>query len=723
MLGRWVYIATVFILLPICSAQAWVWNNPYPDTESTQKIAYSSFPEAPKTLDPAKAYNVNESLFISQIDEPLLEYDYLKRPYRLVPLVASAMPEIRYFNRQGQRIVDPDHEKVAYTQYLIHIQRGIYYQPHPAFAKDAAGQPLYLTLPPDFLAKEHIRSLHDFKQQGRRELISDDFIYQLKRLSSPYVNSPIYGLMQDYIIGMSALNAKLMKVSPVGWLDLRQYDLAGVHKIDDYTFEIRIKGQYQSFLYWLAMHFFVPQPWEVEKFYAQTGMKERNIGLDWNPVGTGPFMLTENNPNRRMVLSKNPLFRPVFFPKKGEEEDIKRGYLKHAGEKLPLVDKVVYTLEKEAIPRWNKFLQGYYDMSAVTADSFDQAIRVNRYGISELSEEMKAKHMRLSETIEPSVYYFGFNMLDPVVGGPSERARLLRLAISLAVNTEERIALFYNGRGEAAQSPIPPGIFGHADINPWLYRYVNGSYQRRPLSVAKEWLRLAGYPNGIDLKTGKPLMLYYDVSASGGPDERAELEWSRKQLAKIGISLNVRATQYNRFQEKMRVGNAQIFSWGWKGDYPDPENFMFLLYGPNGRVKFGGENTANYENLRYDELFNKMRNRKDDPTRAAIIQQMLTLIRHDAPWIWGLHTKTATLSQAWVSPLKPNTLMTNTLKYVSIDVDLRNQMRAGWNQMIFWPLGLALLGLILFFLSLYLLYRHQERRVVARFEDEHNNGI
>ena len=61
-------------------AAAWVLNNPYPESESKENIYYSSFNEQPKTLDPARSYSSNEYIFIGQIYEPLLEYDYFKRP-------------------------------------------------------------------------------------------------------------------------------------------------------------------------------------------------------------------------------------------------------------------------------------------------------------------------------------------------------------------------------------------------------------------------------------------------------------------------------------------------------------------------------------------------------------------------------------------------------------------------------------------------------------------
>jgi ABC-type oligopeptide transport system, periplasmic component len=88
-----------------------------------------------------------------------------------------------------------------------------------------------------------------------------------------------------------------------------------------------------------------------------------------------------------------------------------------------------------------------------------------------------------------------------------------------------------------------------------------------------------------------------------GPDSKARLNWLRKQFNKLNIQLVIRGTDYNRFQEKMRNGNAQMFMWGWNADYPDPENFLFLLYGKNAKAVHGGENAANYQNELFDALF------------------------------------------------------------------------------------------------------------------------
>ncbi|AHE66791.1 hypothetical protein Loa_01237 [Legionella oakridgensis ATCC 33761 = DSM 21215] len=241
----------VFLLVtPLVHAGSWVLNNPYPANESQQKIYYTSFSEQPKTLDPAKSYSSNEYQFIAQIYEPVLQYDYLIRPYKLIPLTAAQMPDVRYYDDQGNALTNPQDGRIAYSVYTIHILPGIYYQPHPAFAKDKHGHYFYHQLSADFLDEHGINQLSDFEHTGTRELIVDDYIYEIQRLANPAVNSPIYGLMSEYIQGFRDYGATLPgKGAHQGYIDLRQYPLSGVRKVDDYTFEIVINGQYPQFLF------------------------------------------------------------------------------------------------------------------------------------------------------------------------------------------------------------------------------------------------------------------------------------------------------------------------------------------------------------------------------------------------------------------------------------------------------------------------------------------
>ncbi|MFI4962755.1 MAG: ABC transporter substrate-binding protein [Legionellales bacterium] len=715
-------MALVFLLNYCISAGAYamVLNNPYPESESKEHIYYSSFSEQPKTLDPALSYSANEYLFISQIYEPLLEYDYLIRPYVLLPHTTTQLPQIHYLDAQGHPLPEGATEPPAFTVYTLHLKKGIFYQPHPAFAKDKAGTYRYHHLSESYLDDNNINTLSDFKYTGTRELVADDYIYEIKRLANPGVSSSIFGLMSEYIVGFKEYGSSLPQLNPASshFLDLRNYPLKGVNKVDAYTFEITLKGQYSQFVYWLAMPFFSPIPWEADLFYAQKGFNLKNLSFSWYPLGTGPFMLTQNNPNRFMVLEKNPNYHKEYFPSGGTDKDKSEGFLDHTGARLPLIDKAIFILEKESIPRWNKFLQGYYDSSGISADSFDQAIRINSSGEATLSQEMRNKKMHLTQALEPFIYYMGFNMLDNVVGGYGEQASKLRQAISIAVNYEEDIAIFYNGRGIPAQGPIPPSIFGYKEgefgINPYVYQWVDNAPKRRSIEDARKLMSEAGYPDGIDPATHKALILHYDVTTTGGPEDKSQLDWMRKQFATIGIDLNVRATLYNRFQEKMRQGNAQIFSWGWEADYPDPENFLFQLYGPNGKVTYGGENAANYNNPEFNRLFDLMKNRPNDAERQELIDKMLAIVRYDAPWAFGMHPEDFILSQSWISKIKPNPIAPGTLKYVSINIEERNRLRQSWNQPIFWPLillGLILLALII---PLFLAYLKKEQQIAPR---------
>ncbi len=671
------------------------WNNPYPASDEGRNILYSAFDERPKHLDPARSYSENEAVFTAQIYEPPLQYHFLKRPYELIPLTATAVPRPAYLDAQGRPLPDSASvEQIAYSVYEIRIQPNIRYQPHPALAT-AEGRSLYHDLPPDVIERAY--TLADFPRASTRELVAEDYVYQIKRLAHPKLHSPIFGLMSEYIVGLAEYAGTLERAladHPTAFLDLTQYPLEGAVVVDRYTYRIMVKGKYPQMVYWLAMPFFAPIPPEADRFYSQPGMAAKNLTLDWYPIGTGPFMLTVNNPNRQMVLERNPNFHGEAYTSEGEPSDRAAGFLDDAGKPMPFLDKAVYSLEKESIPYWNKFLQGYYDVSGISSETFDQAVQMTGQGEVGLTDEMEAKGIGLVTSVETSIFYLGFNMLDPVVGGYSERNRKLRQAISIVYDDDEFISIFRNGRGSPAQGPIPPGIFGHLDgpqgINPYIFDWADGRPQRKAIADAKQLLTEAGYPNGRDARTGKPLVLHFDVTA-GGPDDKARLDWVRKQFAKLNIDLEIRDTDYNRFQDKILRGDAQIFQWGWNADYPDPENFLFLLYGPNIKVGKNGENAANYQNPEFDRLFERMKHMDNGPERQAIIDRMVEIVRRDAPWAFGFHPKQFTLHHAWYRNAKPNLMANNTLKYKRIDPALRTQQRAAWNRPTVLPVAVALL--------------------------------
>ena len=660
-------------------------NAPYPAGETARSVLFSAFSERPKHLDPARSYSENEFVFIGNIYEPPLQYHYLKRPYELEPLTLQAMPEVAFLDARGQP-VPAGSTSVVYSEYTLRLKSGIRYQPHPAFARRPDGQPRYVPIAASELAD--MARFDAFSETGTRVLRAADYAFQMRRLADPRVQSPLFGFMVDYIVGLKALSeviqAEIKKGDPARFIDLTRFEFPGVTVVDETTWKIRIHGRYPQFIYWLAMPFFAPVPEEAERFYRQPGMAEKNFTIDWQPIGTGAFYLAENDPNRVMRLQRNPHYHDDFYPEEGGAD---------AGQRLPMVDAVVFSLEKEDVPYWNKFLQGYYDASGVSSDSFDQAIRMGADGVPDLTAEMKQRGIQLSTSARPSLSYLGFNMLDSVVGGQSERARKLRQAVSIALDYEEFISIFLNGRGIAGQGPIPPGIYGHhpgaAGINPVVYQWDGKQPRRRPLAEAKRLLAEAGYPNGRDAATGVPLTLYFDTNASG-PEAKSRMDWFRKQFARLDIQLVVRATDYNRFQDKMRKGSAQLFEWGWNADYPDPENFLFLLYGPNKKAGAGGENAANYQNPAFDALFERMKALPNGPERLALIDAMVKIAREDAPWIYAFHPKSFGLRHAWVKNVTPNHMAHNLLKYRRVDAAARVAYQREWNRPVLWPLVVSL---------------------------------
>ena len=690
-------------------------NAPRPLEEYAQNTLFSSFSgRSPRTLDPQASYSSDETIYTYNVYEPLYGYHYLKRPYALVPRGAERVVEPVYYDAAGRELsADAAPEKVAESVYRIPIRKGSHFAPHPVFAKDAAGTLLYLDLPAETAAE--LASPLDLPERGTRELTAEDYVYGIKRLASPSVVSPIFGLMSKHIVGLedlsrdiAALQKRTWAENPEAWVDLRKVDFAGARALDEHTLEIRIKGVYPQIANWFSMAFFAPVPWEADAFYANPGFRHNNISLATWPVGTGPYMLAVSRQNREHVLERNPNYRFDPYPCEGEADDVKAGLTADCGRPTPFIDRIVMTMEKEAVPTTSKFLQGYYDSPQITRLDVGQSFLVAAGDDPEKAKLYRDKSLQFPTAVEANIWYLGFNWLDPVLGEGKtpeerERNRKLRQAISIAVDWEEQIAIFEKGQGRAAHGPLPPGLFGWRDDGPTAFNDVvykkdaSGNIVRRSIEEARQLMREAGYPDGRDAKTGQPLVLNFDWQ-SAGPGSKAFLEWFARQFAKIDIQLEVRATDYNRFQEKMMKGAAQIYYWGWLADYPDPENFLFLLYGPNGKVGSGGggENASNYRNAGFDRLYERMKDLPEGPEKAETIDKMVKIVQADAPWSFGYFPTSAAALHQWVGNAKPTQMVRNNVQFMKIDAALRARKIAEWNPPVVWPLWLLALAAALF---------------------------
>lgn len=714
--ARWLTALGLAILMGACTRDAV--NSPYEGDAAGRNVLYTAFAQrSPKYLDPASSYSVDETPFTYSIYDPLYQYEYLERPYKLIPKAAALVAVPAYFDKNGGRLPDDaPGESVSYSLYDIPIKKGVLFQPHPAFARDAEGRYDYWPLKSGELEGKY--GIPDFAKTGTRELTAQDYVYAFRRLASPRVVSPAFSVLAEHIAGMRDYGARLKQINATNdkntWLDLRDEGFDGVQALDAHTLRIKVLGKYPQFKYWLAMTFTAPIPWEVDRFYSQSGMAEHNLSLNTWPVGTGPYMLVESITNRRHVLARNPNFRGDPYPCTGAPGDAAAGLLADCGKPTPFIDRIVMSLEKESVPLMGKFLQGYYDIPEAGGSSYGVAMQVAAGDSAEKAALYKDHGLQLLTSTEAQIYYFGFNWLDPVVGKgdtpqQQEKNRKLRQAISIAFDWEQYVSIFLNGQAQVAQGPIPPGVPGYqelpAGMNKSVYVSEHGQAVRRPLDEARRLLAEAGYPDGRDAATGQPLVLHFD--SAGGLGSNATLDWMRRQLRALNIELEVRATDYNRFQEKMSRGSTQMFMWGWVADYPDAENFLFLLYGPNAKAAKGGENASNYENPEFDRLFEQMRFLDDGPEKDAVIHKMASIVQADMPWMFGYFPKSGGAYQAWVRNAKPTQMVRNTLQYYRIEPGMREAGIRAWNRPVWWPLWL--LGALLL-VAIYPAYRVLRRR-------------
>ena len=695
-------------------------NNPYPLGAERENTLFYSFDErSPRYLDPTASYSNPESAYTMQVYEPPYGYHYLKRPYELIPKAAAQVVKPRYLDQNGQPLADDaPGAAIAESVYDIPIRPGMRYQPHPAFAVDEKGRHRYHSEQPLSAAQlGQRRTPFEFEHQGTREVVAEDFVYALKRHATTRIEAPVYAVFAEYLIGLKDYakliqreDARLLAGLPEDlrdkpFLDFRRWPLAGATAPSKHLLRIRLKGKYPQWNYWMALPFTAPVPWEADAFYAQPGMNEMGLSLNQWPIGSGPYMMAEFIRDRRHVLVRNPQFHGETYPCEGMPGDREAGLLDDCGKPMPFIDKLYVTIEKEKVARKEKFKQGYFDVPEIERPEWGVDFRNDADDSDEVAALFKQRGFQFPLMTDISNWYLGFNMLDPVVGkgatpAEDERHRKLRQAIAIVVDYEEGYGrIFKHKGGVAAHSPLPPGLFGSREgqgnfHNPVTHQVIDGKVVRRSVDEARQLLAEAGYPGGRDAVSGKPLVLNYDFQRAVTPEFKSENDWMAKQFAKLGIQLEIRATDFNQYQDKTLKGKHQIYWAGWLADYPDTENFMFLLYGPNAKSKANGENISNYQNAEFDALYLQLQLLDDGPDKQKAIDRMVAIVQQDSPWCFGYFPWGGLAFQQWVHNGKPSILIRDMAKYYRVDAATRAARQAEWNAPVRWPLALGALALL-----------------------------
>ncbi len=295
---------------------------------------------------------------------------------------------------------------------------------------------------------------------------------------------------------------------------------------------------------------------------------------------------------------------------------------------MPFIDTLHVAIEKEKVARKEKFKQGFLDVPEIERPEWGVDFRNDADDSDAVAALFKQRGFQFPLMTDISNWYLGFNMLDPVVGKgdtPEQQARnrKLRQAIAIAVDWEEGYGrIFKHKGGVAAHSPLPPGLFGSREgqgsfHNPVTHKLVDGRVVRRSVDEARQLLAEAGYPGGRDAVSGKPLVLNYDFQRAITPEFKSENDWMVKQFAKLGIQLEIRATDFNQYQDKTLKGKHQIFWGGWLADYPDAENFLSCCTAPTPRASTRATTSATTRTPSSTRCYRQLQSLDDGPRQAG----------------------------------------------------------------------------------------------------------
>ncbi len=624
-------------------------NNPYPPGESSANTLYRVLSDDPKSLDPAFSYTVDEAYVCDLVYPSFYKYHYLKRePFELELNIGAAEP-LREKAMVTVTGADGKTKQVEGERYTFKLRSDLKFQDDPCFPGGKG-----------------------------RQATAADIVYAFKRMADPKVQCPVAPFFSDKVVGWEAYSKGFPESDDAG-ARKAQYDneMEGVRvdANDPLTLTVTLSQPYPQMRYLMAMHFTTPQPREAVEKYGDEFAR--------HPVGCGPYYVSEFLPKQRIVMTANPNRFKAFYPTTGAPGDAEKGLLQDAGKELPLAPKVVFNIVKEATSSWNLFQQGYLDAAGVGNTNYQQVVTAS----GGLSPELAKRGATLNKDAQVNVYYCAFNMQDPTWGGLDEKHKKMRQAVSLAVDSAEYIDLTLQGNGVPAQWVLAPSVFGYDP------EYKNPLRQYN-IEKAKRLLAEAGYPDGIDPKSGEKLVLNYDNSGIT-PAGRQQVGILSRMIERTGIKVNSRATRPNVFQDKLLKNQHQFYFYGWFADYPDPENFVFLLYGPNKRP---GPNSCNYANPAYDKLFEEMRAMDDGPERQAIIVKMRDIATEDCPWIPVYHSVSLSLAYDWLKNNKAHPIANDYNQYRSVDVAKRTTAQREWNQPNFLPIlvigGLLALGTI-----------------------------
>ena len=567
-----------------------------------RKVLKIAFRAAETGFDPQRIEDRYSIGICENIFESFLTYDWLARPARLAPQVVEAVPQ-------------PEEDN---TRFTFRIKPGIFFADDPVF------------------------------KGTRRELVARDMEYAIKRFRDPAVRSPYSWLFEDRIVGLDELVETARKTGQYDY----QARVEGITLLDRYTISFKLKSPDFNFIYFFALPNVAPVAREVIEAYA--------TDTHAHPVGTGPFVLKEWTRRSRIVLERNPGYRGhVLDTAYADPDDAwDRSAIKAlAGKTLPLLDRIeIFPIEEEQ-PRFLAFLNHEHDYLEETPYAYVQQLFAN----GRLSQEMVKRDVRVFQEDQLELVWDAFNMEDPVVGGYRPENIAFRRALVLAHDRAQEVAVIRRGQAIIARSPIPPGVAGYdADFNAVEQEYNPAR--------AKALLDMYGYRDRDgdgwrELPDGRPLLLTFKYRSSE-QESRQQAELWAKCLAAVGIRMDAVAVQFADLLKDRKVGKFQMSNLAWIADYPDAQNFLQLLYGPNTDIS----NDSRFRLPAYDRLYVQALKLPDGPARDKLYRQMNRILVTYAPWRLSHHRKFSHFLNPWVLGYKKHPILFTSFRFLDIDV-------------------------------------------------------
>jgi oligopeptide transport system substrate-binding protein len=548
--------------------------------------------------------SINESIF-----DALLEYDYLARPAKLRPRTAVALPQI---SANG-------------AVFVLRIKPGIYFTPDPAFK----GKP--------------------------RELVSEDYVYSLKRLLDPVLKSQWLFLVEGKIKGADAVMIEARKTNRL------DYDrpIEGLRALDRYTLRIELNNTDFGFPYVLALQATSAVAREVVEYYGDD--------FAAHPVGTGPFVLKSWVRGSRLVLEANPHYREHYF--EGESGDDPRSQeiaARLRGKRLPIVGRIEVFIVEEEQPRWLAFLGGEHDYIRPVPNEFAQLAMPG----GELAPNLKRKGITATPDEIAYTTYTTFNMQPEIdgkpnmVGGYTPERIALRRAIAMAYRIDEQIALLDKHQSTRAYTPLPPAVAGHDP------RFVSPTLEYNP-AKAKALLDMFGFVDRDgdgyrENPDGSPLSFDHAYYPTQRERQRNQL-WKRS-MDDIGIRVTFdKVEKLPELRKQARFGKVQSLSYGWIADYPDGENFLQLMW----KGSIGQANYAMFDLPEYNALYERAKRLPDGPERNALYERMVKLILVYVPWMVETYKAETILMQPWLLNYRKHPFQHEPWRYLDIDLSRR----------------------------------------------------